>query len=343
MVITDSTDLDVPCTCLCRQPASPLLPCIHDGQVHFLLLPPGTEDRLIASNLPQGYIASYNLTVTVNKSEAQIMSFSDCLKSICPTMLFYLNKITIFGSNSDIHINTGKRQVSLYQIIEGEHFYRWELIQNSEFSMTLDLKNTVCTSYGNDEVVVISVLNQVLTELSTGKITISLFSASKPAGKNWCQVHMFLPELSGKLNYKVQSCLTIANFIYCSVILEGTGAYVYEINLDLLHQCNKEIIDEHLPQKKLVIENHNLQSCFLVILNEKISVITFMNIYNETVMDIWPLADSSSIMMSKPAYRFNSIVKVAAASISRTQNILTVIYHDNKSKQCFAKRLKLQV
>ena len=345
MFIIDSNDFEVPCTCLCEQQDSPLLPYIHDNQIHFITMVPGTKKKsLITSKLPQGHIESYNLVDDKNK--IQLISFNNCVRSVCPTMISYLDKITVFGSISADDISTVNRlQVSLYQIIKGEKFCKWEIINDSEFSTKLDLKNTICITYGNDGVVVLSVLNQV-TGLYVGKLTISLFMPSKSAGKKWCQAYVFLPELSDDLCYKIQSCLVISDYVYCSVVLKGMAAYVYEINVAPLTQCSRENLEEDLPllKKRTVIEDHNLQDCFLIVLNKKVNIITFMNVQNETVLDVWPLTDFSSTLMPKSQYHygFHSVIKVATVSISGTQGILTVIYHVKNSKKCVAKTFKLQ-
>ena len=309
--------------------------------MHFLILVPRTKK---GSKLPEGHIESYSLIDDKTSCSDNKISFVNCIKSICPIMLFYLNEITVLGSNSSVDFNTVTGlKVSLYQLIKGERLCEWKMVDGSEFSTKVDLKNTICTAYGNDGTVMISVLNQV-AGLYIGKITISIFLPSKTAGKNWCQAYVFLPQLTDDLYYKIQSCLVISNTVYCSIVLQGTAAYVYEINLTPLAQCSRETIEEDLLQKKSIIEDHNLQNCYLITLNERVNIITFVNTYNETVMDVWPLADFTSTVMPRSQYHygFGSIITVAAASMSGSQNI-TVIYHGSESNNCMAKRFKLHI
>ena len=82
-------------------------------------------------------------------------TFSNCKKCVCPTVVLYLNKVTILGGSSDAG-STFK--LGLYQFTPKSFYSSWEPVVNSKFfPLQFELKNSLCILYGNDEIVAVSI------------------------------------------------------------------------------------------------------------------------------------------------------------------------------------------
>ena len=328
MLPVDSSEFEV--LCVSNKPKQPSpLPLIHNDQVYFVVL----ADEQTADVTKSGHIESYSLVDGKNNKKY----FSNCKSCVCPVMLLYMNRITILGSDSDVGL-IKRLKVSLHQFNEDGHHCVWESLQSSEASLNLDIKNACCAPYKEDRIVVVSVLNQV-PDLAVGKMTFSLFSPLKIEGRHWRQASILLPNLSNRLNYYIQSCVIESNYIYCIVLLKGKAVYIHKVDFTPL--CRRSEVtheEDHLTFKRWVIEDHKLQDCFVFVLKGEVVVVTFMNIDNKTIMNVWQFNNFVLIIMPKPEgqFDFQSMINVVTASIS--DDTLTVIYHDDKRTKCYAKK-----
>lgn len=259
-------------------------------------------------------------------------------------MVFYSNKVTVMSG--DYEIETKNVKLTFFQFNMSKATLE-HVVGSKYFSRQIQLKNSVFTSYKDDGIVVVSVLDQ-LTQQASNHMTFHLYSQAKTAGKNWKMAYLLLPTVlhdSDSCKYQVQSCVVISDHLYCSLWLHETTAYIYEINLLPLSECDKEYYEGSLPERNWVVEDLFIQGCYLSALEEKVVATTFKNINDRTVMEV-RLFNSTSVtsVVPKPVcqHDFLSIIKVSAVSaISGDRNTLAVVYHDNKINKCYATRLKM--
>ena len=315
-----------------------MVPLIHNDLVHFVLwgqeivsATSGRDNR----HLFTGVLKSYNL-FNGQKTDRDIRKgFSNCIKQFCPTMLMYSGEVTILGG--DLDVDTRKFKLALYhtQIINKEDLYSWEYIIGSNWkvsAMLLDLRNTVCASYGNDGVAVVSIY-------SPNQMNIYLFSPMKTAGKYWKNLHIKLPDLDHGGRCKIQSCVVISNYIYCSLLVqERPLCYIYKINLTPQKQ---ETLDSPFEIDKI---SKNIKCCFLSALNEKLISITseYMD-SGKTLLEVKQYDHSACITLAPTfQYYLSSQVRVVTASIvSGILNTVVIVYHDDKLQKCYVKKLTL--
>ena len=289
----------------------------------------------------KGYVEQYSLD---DKGAKDKKSYNNFKKHVCPTMLFYLNKLTIMAGDYDVNSRTAK--LALYQFIASKATL--EPVVGSKYSTTLiQLKNTVCVSFKNDGVIVVSVLDQI-TQQSSNRMTFHLFSQVKTAGKNWKMASLLLPPVLHCLDsckYKIQSCAVISNHLYCSLWLHETTVYIYEIDLSPLCECDKECYEQSLPMRNWLIEDLFITGCFLSVLKEEVVIATFKNINERTVMEVrlFNVNAISSVPKPKCQYDFPSVVKVVTVSVisGAPNNAIAVIYHDYKTNKCTTIRLDM--
>ena len=320
-----------------------MLPLIHWSKLFVFLL--AHESAAAGSKSSQkGYIEQYSLDDGQRKD---MKTYTNCKKHVCPTMLFYLNKVTIMAGDYDVDSRNTK--LGLYQFVTSKP--NLELVVGSKYSTTLiQLKNATCALF-NDGVIVVSVLDQI-TQQSSNRMTFHLFSQVKVAGKNWKMASILLPPVLHSLDsckYQIQSCAVISNHLYCSLRLHETTVYIYEINLSPLCKYDKECYERSLPVRSWLIEDLFITDCFLSVLREEEVVITtFRNINSRTVMEM-RLFNSASITVTssipKPMYQYDfpSIVKVVTVSVisGADNNTITVIYHDGKANKCNTMKLHM--
>ena len=90
---------------------SPLLPLIHCNKV-FVFLPAHESAAAGKKSNVKGYVEQYSLD---DKGAKDKKSYNNFKKHVCPTMLFYLNKLTIMAGDYDVNSRTAK--LALYQFI----------------------------------------------------------------------------------------------------------------------------------------------------------------------------------------------------------------------------------
>ena len=291
----------------------------------------------------KGYIERYSLD---NGDRKDKKSITGCRKHVCPTMLLYSKKIAIMAGDYEVETKTLK--LTLYQCntSRAAGALQLEAVVGSKYSSALvKLKNSVCTSYKNDGVIMISVLDQ-LTQQASNHMTLHLFSQTKTTGKNWKMASLLLPTVLHSLDkckYQLQSCVVISDHLYCSLWLHETTVYVFEIDLSPLEKYDKECYERPLPAKSWIVEGPFIKSCFLSILQEKVVVTTFKNINDRTVMEVRVLnspSEASSELKPICHYDFSSVVKVVTV-LAVLPNTITVIYHHEKANKCFTMRLRI--
>ena len=177
------------------------------------------------------------------------------------------------------------------------------------------------------------------------QLNINLFSPMKTASKYWKNAQIKLPDLDHGSKYKIQSCVAISNYIYCSLFVQEREicyiCYIYKINLTPLKQ-SREALDSFFEIDKT---SKNLGCCFLSALNEKLISITseYMD-SGKTLLEVKQYDHSACITLAPGSpfqHYFSSQVRIVTASIvSGIQNTLVVVYHDTLRK-CYVKRLRL--
>ena len=266
-------------------------------------------------------------------------NFSNCVKHVCPTILMYAGEVTLLGG--DVEVDTKKYKLALYQMHSTtmKDFYAWESIMCSISKVStssIDFKNSVCASYGNDGVAVVSICGP-------NQLNIKLFSPTRTVGnKHWKNVLIKLPD---DKKYKIQSCVAISNYIYCSLLVQEREncyiCYIYKINLTPALKQSRETcaLDSFAEIDKI----SNLGCCFLSALNEKLISITSECMANgKTLLEVKQRDHSACITLASPfQYYFSSQVRIVTASVvSGIQNTLVVVYHDTLQK-CYVKKLTL--
>ena len=271
-----------------------------------------------------GVLKSYNLFDS-QKTDIR-KGFSNCIKQFCPTMFLYSGEVTILGG--DLDVDTRKFKLALY------HIYSLESIICSTLkvsAMSLDLRNTVCASYGNDGVAVVSIY-------SPNQINIYLFSPTKTAGsKYWKNPHIKLPDLDHGGRYKILSCVVISNYIYCSLLVkERPLCYIYKINLTLQKQ---ETLNSPFEIDKI---SKNIKCCFLSALNEKlISITTEYMDSGKTLLEVKQYDPYITLAPTFQYYLSSQVRVVTASIVSGIHNTVVVVYHDDKLQKCYVKKINI--
>ena len=286
----------------------------------------------------KGCIEQYSLDDSRRKDKK---NYTNCKRNVCPTMLFYLKKVTIVSGDNEVETRNVK--LTIYQFNASKAAL--EPVVGSKYSSTLvKLKNAVCALL-NDGIIVVSVLDQ-LTQHSSSRMTFHLFSQVKTAGKNWKVASLLLPSVlhsHDSSKYQIQSCVVISNHVYCSLLLHETTVYIYKINLSPLCKYDKEYYEGCLSESSWVIEDLFITGCLLSILKEEIFITTFKNINNRTLMEVRLFNSANPTSpITKPiyCYDFPSVVKGITVSVI-SDNSIAVIYHDNKSNKCYTLTLKM--
>jgi len=317
-IIKDSTtDFEVPCSC-----QQQLTPLIHGNEVHFVVQASGRR----GTKNSQGYIESYSLFDGGKEKK----TFSNHKKYVSPSMIFYLNKITILGANSDV----GSR--ALYQLNSRSNS-SWECVLNSKCSsLQLELKKSLCISYDNEKVVVVNALNQLIQKDFSVSLVIYFFSSSTTAEKYWRSVNIALSNVQSPdgRKYEIQSGVIFQNSLYCSLLLPGTKTMVCKVDMATLqqHVATCEI------SKSWSLLDSLLLDCFLAVFDGEIVAITFKNVNNKSIMEV-RRCSQSFVSSLEYHYEFPSVVKVVTASVL-SENVI-VVYHDCKADKCLVKKLNI--
>ena len=339
-----NTDTSVTCTC-----KSQLQPMIQGFTLHCVSQnsKASKSSRMVLENR----LESYN--ILSGKSEAR-KDLKNCKQTVCPRMLSYCNTVTILGCESDSEKNLS---VGLYRLKNTAYYSTWELIVGSSFTLSqldLDIDNAACVSY-NDTVIIASVLNQ----RTSSRLIFQFYDPSKKSanGTYWSSASTQLRLHSG-VQYQIQSCIVRSEFIYCSLLLIGTGVYIYKISLLPLQKCTtvlpplqKSTTGPSTLQKSIafpkeflytssshkLIENKLLQNYFLVVgPSGNAFTIAICNKDTKSIVKVEQMMDLDTFSF-KVEYIFPSTVKVITASVVRNYTI--IIYHCGD--KCYFKKLKI--
>lgn len=241
-------------------------------------------------------------------SEGNTVAGLDCIDNICPTLLMYLNKVTLFANSSTM-------KAGLYSF--DEHERSWTLVDFSEFSSkSLDVKNSACYSYGHDGVVVVTVF------------------------QSFVYIHLFLPMRKGEIHWKsakllvskqiydcqIQSCFVASNYVFCT-LLTCAHLLIYKVDLNPL-QHNTGGTCFLKPENSWLLDTSNVKKCFLSILSEEVVTIMVKEMNNKKVVEVSEIKHFNSGSL-KPLTTFNSVVNVVAATIVPDTTYMAAVYYDS--------------
>jgi len=339
-----NTDISV--TCICQSQLQPLIQGFTLNCVLQNFKVSKSNRKVIAEHR----LESYNVLSGKKEDHKELRN---CKEIVCPRMLSYVDTVTILGSESDS--GSTNLRVGLYKLKNTPYYSAWELTVGSNFTLShsdLDIENTACVSY-NNMVIIASVLNQ----RTLCQLILHLYDPSKKFanGSYWSSRSTPLRLHSG-VKYEIQSCIVMSEFIYCSLLLLGTGAYIYKINLYPPQKCttvlpplqkcttappllqkSRALKKEHLYSSNQLFENKMLQNSFLVVgPSGNAFNIAVSNKDMKTIVKVERLIDIKTFSF-KVEFAFPSIVKAITASA--IPNYVIIIYHCGE--KCYIKKLKM--
>ena len=241
-------------------------------------------------------------------SEGKNILGLDSIVSLCPTTLTYLNKITLFGSDST--------KAGLYSF----DFLKklWVPVNDSEFSFkNLDIKNSVCYRYGPDSVVVVTVLQAF--------IYFYLFSPLRKDDAQWKSAKLLLSKQIS--NCQIQSCVVASNFIFCT-LLTCAHLLIYEVDLGPLEQASNDTCYLK-PTTSWLLDNSNIKKCFLSFLNEEVVTIMVKEMNNKKFVEVSQLKHFN-LGSLKPLTTFNSVMVVDTATVVPETTYMAIVCHDSE-------------
>ena len=242
-----------------------------------------------------------------NWSEGKNITGLDDIVSLSPTMLTYLNKITLFGS--------GSTKAGLYSF----DFLKkiWMLVDDSEFSFkNLDIKNSACYRYGPESVVVVTILQAFLY--------FHLFSSSRKDDAQWKSAKLLLSKQVR--NYQLQSCVVASNYVFCA-LLTCTHLLIYQVDLSPLEQANGDTCYLK-PASSWLLDNSSIKKCFLSFLNEEVVTIMVKEMNNKKFVEVSELKHFN-LGSLKSLTTFNSVVVVDSATVVSDTTYMAIVCHDS--------------
>ena len=318
--------------CVCQLQFSPF-PLISLDEVIFVLIAPQAASGALA-----GHVEYYSLKDgrrCIDKEK----HFTNCKKYICSTIVLHSKKLTVLANDPDIR--TKNLKPMLYELNSKTPIFSWDLIPNSKCStLQLELKNSVCAMVGDDEIIVVSILNQS-TKLTASRMVFHLFSPVKRSPKHWKMAYL---QLDPAINqYQIQSCIVISHFVYCSVFFPDIGVTIYKVDLTPLQQpFTTSASDECLLccQSSYILK---VQSCHLSVLdNNLISIASWMS-DDKTSSIISVKKHLDCLPSPSPIYHhnFQFSMKVLTATTESIPNTLLILYHHNEMKRCYLQKISL--
>ena len=284
-----------------------MMPLAFDYKMHFV-----PQLSTEGNAYQQVEICDLQNGVIVEKAQSHAATNSMINACLCPTMLSYLGKITIFGGNS--------KTTGLFSLDSSKK--SWLLINSSDFCFqNVNFENCVCCNHSSDNVVVVTVLQSV--------IYFYLFSPVKHNDTYWKSAKFLLPQQISDCH--VQSCIAISKDLFCS-LLTSTHLIVYQADLSKLYQsANDTCLLE--PTKSWILEKLNLKKCFLSLLNEDIVTIMVKKT-DKTLVEFSELKHFNSGSL-EPMISFSSVAEVTYATVIPDTTNLCVVYSDsNEYKMC---------
>ena len=257
------------------------------------------------------------------------------------TVFYFCNKISLLTGKVDyrtLHLN-------LYQL-DTEAICAhtsWTQVPFSKYSISnslFDLEYCIPVSHREDRVIIVSILNDQKNKQHC--IVFHMFF-QKTSGRNWKAASSPLPiQFTPNVKHRIQSCKIDleAKYIYCSVLLSGAGAYIYKFDLMSLQQHRKNCNDVSIkPVCNWHIVEPTLRNCFLS-LHEEIIMISFNDVNDKNIMKVKRPINFLPAAPADYQFEFPSGIKIVAASIVSASKIV-VVYHSNKTNQCFIKTITI--
>jgi len=265
--------------------------------------------------------------------------FKENINPIKKTVLCATSSHKIFYFNDKISLLIGKLSyktwyLNFYQLDTQNSPVSSEQIAFSRLSISeslFDLENTIPVSHKDDGIMMVGVLNDQVK--ATYRIVFHIFSQNV-SGRNWKTTSSLLPlQHTHPAGYKIQSCIVESNYIYCSVLLHETCAYVYKFDLMLLQKHQN---DNVRPVNNWHMTEPTLQNTFLSVLNKEIITLNFKKASNKTIMEVkWPI-NPLAVTPAEHCFELPHDIKIIKATVVLTSKII-VIFHDNKTNKCYIK------
>ena len=284
-----------------------MMPLAFDYKMHFV-------PQLSTDVNPHQQVEILDLQEGVIVEKAQSNATTKINASLCPTMLNYLGKITIFGKNS--------KTTGLFSL--DSSMKSWVLVDSSDFSFkNVDFENCVCCIHSSDNVVVVTGLQSI--------IYFYLFSPIKQNNTYWKSAKLSLPQQISDCH--VQSCVVISKTLFCS-LLTSTHLIIYQADLSKLYKSTNDTCFLE-PTKSWILENFNLKNCFLSSLNEDIVTIMVKKTGNLKVFVEFSELKHFNSGSFEPIISFSSVTEVIYATVIPDSTNLGVVYFDsNVYKMC---------
>ena len=250
----------------------------------------------------------------------------------------FCNKISLLTGKVDYRT----LQLNLYQLDTKATCASWAQVPFSRYTISdslFNFDNCIPISHREDGVIIVSILNDQVN--GNHRIVFHIFS-QKTSGRNWKATSSLLPiQFTRNVEYQIQSCKIDleSKHIYCSILLHGTGAYIYKFDLMTLQQHRKNSNSVSIkPVCNWHITEPALQNCFLSLLQDYIVMISFTNINDKSIMKVKRPVNFLPASPADYQFEFPSGIKIVAASIVSASKVV-VMYHDNKTNQCFIKTI----
>ena len=131
-------------------------------------------------------------------------------------------------------------KLNVYQLDIKTTCATWEQVAFSRYSISdslFNFKNCIPVSHREDRIILVSILNDETK--SNHSIVFHIFS-KHVSGRNWKTKSSLLPiQYCRTVEYQIKSCIVHSDYIYCGLLLDGIGAYIYKFDLTLLQQNQK--------------------------------------------------------------------------------------------------------
>ena len=297
---------------------------------------------LIVQNTGTGNDMLMTYSLVDGKENYQEISSTKAITP-CPTtykIFYFNNKISLL-----IPMLVLKQwKANVYQLDTEISLASWKLALTSTLTIPesqADLENSILISHKDDEVLIISILNDRCNV--NYRIVFHIFSKKVP-GKNWRSTRVILPQptnLSAK--YKIQSCTMAFGYIHCSLLLDGIGASIYTFNLTLLQTV---CVHDIQPECIMYVKDNALENCFLSVHKEEVFMICCDVVDNRSTIEVKQAKMNLSVVSSAGyRYKFPYKVKITMASIiSGFENlVIAVIYHPYDTSKCYIKRIDMSL
>ena len=234
----------------------------------------------------------------------------DGIDSVCPTILNYINKITLFASSSTT--KAGLYSWDPYQ-------KSWLLVDNSDFVFEhLNVKNSACCCYAPENVVLVTVFQSF--------VYIHLHSTLKKGDTQpWKSAKL---SISKRVNdCQIQSCIVASNNVFCT-LLTSSHLLIYKVDLSPLQQIASGTCFLK-PTNSWLLDKSNIKQCFLSFVNEEVVTIMVKEINNKKHVEVSELKHFN-LGSLKPVTTFDSTVEVFAAAVVPDTTYMAITYYDSK-------------